>query len=134
MRVLLILAAFAALPAGHAHAQASERPGPAEWSYPRSATRRDPVIPPEALYTGDGFPELRVHSIVHDPQDPRDSRALVVLTGKNGGRSVVRAGDRVGQYKVVAVQRGCITARQNVLGSTRSVVLCLPRPGEAARP
>jgi hypothetical protein len=47
---------------------------------------------------------------------------------------VVRAGDRVGQYQVVAVQRGCITARQNVLGSTRSVVLCLPRPGEAARP
>lgn len=131
MRALLVLAVLAALPAASAHAQA---PGPAEWSYPRSATRRDPVIPPEALYSGDGFPELRVHSIVHDRKDPRDSRALVVLTGKNGGRSVVRAGDRVGQYQVVAVQRGCITARQNVLGSTRSVVLCLPHPGEAARP
>ena len=132
MRALLVLATLAVLPAARAHAQAG--PGPAEWSYPRSATRRDPVIPPEALYTGDGFPELRVHSIVHDPRDPRDSRALVLLTGKNGGRSVVRPGDRVGQYQVVAVQRGCITARQNVLGSTRNVVLCLPRPGEAARP
>lgn len=134
MRALLVLAALAVLPAARPQAQAAEGPGPAEWSYPRSTTRRDPVIPPEALYTGDGFPELRVHSIVHDPRDPRDSRALVVLTGRNGGRSVVRAGDRVGQYQVVAVQRGCITARQNVLGSTRNVVLCLPRPGEAARP
>ncbi len=134
MRALIVLAALAVLPAAGAQAQAPQRPGPAEWSYPRSATRRDPVIPPEALYTGEGFPELRVHSIVHDPRDPRDSRALVVLTGKNGGRSVVRAGDRVGQYQVVAVRRGCITARQNVLGSTRSVVLCLRRPGEAARP
>ena len=134
MRFLVAITALAALPAASVHAQAAERPGPAEWSYPRSVTRRDPVIPPEALYTGDGFPELRVHSIVHDRRDPRDSRALVVLTGRNGGRSVVRAGDRVGQYQVVAVQRGCITARQNVLGSTRNVVLCLPRPGEAARP
>jgi hypothetical protein len=130
MRALLLLAALV-LPAA-AHAQ--EKPRPARWSYPRDAARRDPVIPPEALYTGDGFPELRVHSIVHDPADPRDSRALVVLTGKSGGRSVVRAGDRVGQYQVVAVQRSCLVAHQNVLGSNRRVVLCLARPGEAARP
>jgi len=134
MRALLVIATLAVLPARRADSQAAPRPGPAEWSYPRSATRRDPVIPPEALYTGDGFPELRVHSIVHDPANPRDSRALVVLTGKNGGRSVVRTGDRVGQYQVVAVRRGCITARQNVLGSNRNVVLCLRRPGEAAGP
>lgn len=124
MRTLLLAAPMALL-ATHAHAQ---------WSYPRDAGRRDPVIPPEALYTGEGFPELRVHSIVHDPADPRDSRALVVLTGRSGGRSVVRAGDRIGQYQVVAVQRGCLVAHQNVLGSTRRVVLCLPRPGQAARP
>ena len=129
MRTLL-LAALAALPTVHAHAQAA----PAQWSYPRGIGRRDPVIPPEALYTGEGFPELRVHSIVHDRADPRDSRALVVLTGRSGGRAVVRAGDRIGQYQVVAVQRGCLVAHQNVLGSTRRVVLCLPRPGQAARP
>lgn len=132
MRVLLMVIVLALLPPA-VQAQ-GEKPRLAQWSYPRDAARRDPVIPPEALYTGDGFPELRVHSIVHDPADPRDSRALVVLTGKNGGRLVVRAGDRAGQYQVVAVQRGCIVAHQNVLGSTRRVVLCLPRPGEAVRP
>ncbi len=124
MRTALLLAALA-LPAARAHAQ------PGAWSYPRAPDRRDPVIPPEALYTGDGFPELRVHSIAHDPASPRDSRALVVLTGKRGGRSVVRAGDRVGQYRVLAVQRRCLVALQNVLGSGRRVVLCLARPGEA---
>lgn len=130
MRTALLLAALAALLATHVHAQPSAR----AWSYPRAPDRRDPVLPPEALYTGDGFPELRVHSIAHDPVDPRDSRALVVLTGKRGGRSVVRAGDRVGQYRVLAVQRSCLVALQNVLGSGRRTVLCLPRPGEAARP
>ncbi|HEX8361197.1 MAG TPA: hypothetical protein VF613_13875 [Longimicrobium sp.] len=126
MRIALLLAALA-LPAARAQAQ------PHAWSYPRAPDRRDPVIPPEALYTGDGFPELRVHSIAHDPTDPRDSRALVVLTGTRGGRSVVRAGDRVGQYRVLAVQRRCLVALQNVLGSGRRIVLCLPRPG-GARP
>jgi hypothetical protein len=130
MRIALLLAALATLPLGHAHSQSE--PSRA-WSYPRG-DRRDPVIPPEALYNGDGFPELRVHSIAHDPADPRDSRALVALTGKRGGRSVVRAGDRVGQYRVLAVQRRCLVALQNVLGSGRRIVLCLPRPGEAARP
>jgi hypothetical protein len=135
MRTLVLVAALAVLPAAHAHAQtrADQQPGPSRWSYPRGV-RRDPVIPPEALYTGEGFPELRVHSIAHDPVDPRDSRALVVLTGRSGGRQVVRAGDRIGQYQVVAVQRSCLVTQQNVLGSTRRVVLCLPRPGEAARP
>jgi hypothetical protein len=129
MRIALLLAALAVLPAARAHVQ----PEPSHaWSYPRG-DRRDPVIPPEALYNGDGFPELRVHSIAHDPADPRDSRALVVLTGKRGGRSVVRAGDRVGQYRVLAVQRRCLVALQNVLGSGRRIVLCLPS-GEAARP
>lgn len=130
MRIALLLAALALLPA--ARAQAQPEPSRA-WSYPRG-DRRDPVIPPEALYNGDGFPELRVHSIAHDPANPRDSRALVVLTGKRGGRSVVRVGDRVGQYRVLAVQRRCLVALQNVLGSGRRIVLCLRRPGEAARP
>jgi hypothetical protein len=126
MRTALLLA-LATLFATHGHAQA-----PRAWSYPRAPDRRDPVLPPEALYTGDGFPELRVHSIAHDPADPRDSRALVVLTGKRGARSVVRAGDRVGEYRVIAVQRSCLVALQNVLGSDRRIVLCL-RPGEADR-
>lgn len=129
MRTALLLAALAALAATHLHAQTARA-----WSYPRAPDRRDPVLPPEALYTGDGFPELRVHSIAHDPADPRDSRALVVLTGKRGERSVVRAGDRVGQYRVLAVRRNCLVALQNVLGSGRPIVLCLPRAGEAARP
>jgi hypothetical protein len=130
MRTALLVAAALALCAAPARAQT----GPIAWSYPRAADRRDPVVPPQALYSGEGFPELRVHSIAHDPRDPSDSRALVVLTGRSGVRAVVRAGDRLGQYQVLQVHRGCVVAQQNVLGSTRRVVLCLPRPGEAPRP
>ena len=127
MRALLL----AAVLAGMAAAPVQGQSGPVSWSYPRAADRRDPVVPPRALYSGEGFPELRVHSIAHDPASPRDSRALVVLTGRSGTRAVVRPGDRVGQYQVLEVRRGCVVARQSVLGSTRRVVLCLPRPGEA---
>ena len=125
MRALALAAVLAAV-AAPLDAQAS-------WSYPRATERRDPVIPPRALLSGEGFPELRVHSIAHDPASPRDSRALVVLTGRSGTRAVVRAGDRVGEYRVLQVQRGCVVALQNVLGSTRRVVLCLSRPGEGPR-
>jgi hypothetical protein len=56
MRALLVIATLAVLPARRADSQAAPRPGPAEWSYPRSATRRDPVIPRRRCTPATGSP------------------------------------------------------------------------------
>jgi len=101
-------------------------PGPADrdgapWLYPRDA-RRDPAAAPEELYRTAARAGLRVRAIMLDPQAPARSSAVVLLTGTPPVRAVVRAGDRVGGYRIVRIEHDRVVAVLRALGAERAVV------------
>jgi hypothetical protein len=96
------------------------------WVYPRGELR-DPVIPPSVLYSGEGFSELRVSTIMVDPTDVRHSYAVVYLDGREPIRRVVRVGDQVGDYRIVEISPARVVATLRSLGAVRQVVLEPPR-------
>jgi hypothetical protein len=105
-------------------------PADAAWRYPR-APRRDPVAPPAELYDVDGRSRLEVRTIVLDPRVPRRSKAVVRLVGPVPVRAVVRAGDRVGAYRIQRVEMDRVVAVLHVLGADHAVVV--PVVGDSAR-
>ena len=109
---------------------AAERPsraaGPAAggagaWLYPREA-RRDPSAAPAELYRTAARAGLRVKAIMMDPESPGRSSAVVVLTGTPPVRAVVRAGDRVGGYRITRIEHDRVVAVLRALGAERAVV------------
>lgn len=108
----------------------AERPGRAPgradggggaWLYPRDA-RRDPSAPPEELYRTAARAGLRVRAIMMDPVAPGKSSAVVVLTGTPPVRAVVRAGDRIGGYRITRIEHDRVVAVLRALGAERAVI------------
>ncbi len=109
---------------------AAERPGRTPgradadggaWLYPRDA-RRDPSAAPEELYRTAARAGLRVRAIMMDPEAPGRSTAVVLLTGTPPVRAVVRAGDRVGGYRITRIEHDRVVAVLRALGAERAVI------------
>lgn len=95
------------------------------WVYPQEVGRRDPVLPPAALYSGEGFPDLEVSSVMYNSLRPSEARAVVFLGGRNRLRKLVGPGDRIGDYRIVKiVDASCLQAVLHSLGSERLVRVC----------
>lgn len=88
--------------------------GSGSWVYP-AEPGRDPMQPPAELYQVAGRAQLSVEVII---ASPRRSRALVRL-GAEGPYSVVGAGDRVGDYRIVEVTPESVVAVLSALGAER---------------
>lgn len=116
--LVLALALLAAVPAAAA--------GQERWSYPRGERRANPLAPPAELYAGEIAPPLRVTSVMG-----REGAALhaVVRFGEPlRERRVVRAGSRIGPYRVDRVQVDGLWVQLYVLGSPRRMFV--PRSGK----
>lgn len=111
-----------------------EAVAPARWVYPR-LDRRDPLVPPGALYSAKERPELMVSLIMYDGADPGASRALVRLEGEEPIREVVRAGSEIGDYRIARIDRACVVVVVQSLGAQREATMCLGRgnPGKVLR-
>jgi hypothetical protein len=91
--------------------------GQTRWSYPRGETRGNPLAPPVELYSGELAPPLRVTSVMGRRDGPL--HAVVRLGEPLRERRVVRAGARVGPYRIDGVQVDGLWVRLYVLGSPR---------------
>lgn len=144
VRTGVIFGAFIAMAAGAGPARGQTPAGPPSdrdrslrgveaetprWFYPRGE-RVDPVVPPPALYSGEGFPLLNVSAILFDPETPDESRALVQLGGANPIRRVVRTGDVVGGFGIYRIERNRVVVSIETLGASRLEVLS-PTRGDA---
>lgn len=92
------------------------------WVYP-TGERKDPVVPPSALYSGEGFPQLEVSMIAYDAADPVASRVLVVMGGAEPIRRVVTVGEWVGRYQIEGIERDRVHVRVRTLGALREETL-----------
>lgn len=115
MRLLAVLLLALPLAASPAAAQG------ADWAYPRGE-RPNPLAPPAELYTGKAMPELRVTTIVHYPDQPERSLAILYVgEGSAAVRSAVRAGTRIGDLRVLRVEPEGVRVLVRVLGTVRPV-------------
>lgn len=110
--------------ASRSAARPEERPS---WLYPRDL-RRDPAAAPTELYRATGRADLHWRASMMDPEAPARSSAVVVLGGSGGARVVVRAGDRIGGFRILRVETDRVVAVQRILGADRLVVA--PAPGD----
>lgn len=92
------------------------------WVYP-AGERKDPVVPPAALYSGEGFPQLEVSMIAFDAANPAASRVLVVMGGAEPIRRVARIGEWVGRYRIEGIERDRVHVRVRTLGALREETL-----------
>jgi len=99
--------------------------GQARWSYPRGEDRANPLAPPAELYSGELAPPLRVTSVMGRRGGPL--HAVVRLGEPLEERRVVRAGARIGPYRIDGVQVDGLWVRLYVLGSPRRMFV--PRAG-----
>ena len=108
--------------------------GQDRWLYPRG-DRPNPLAPPRVLYSGELAPRLSVTAITQRSDQPGTARAVVRLGSPVVERRVVKAGDRVGPYRIERVQMDGLWVRLTALGTARR--LFVPRAGlrnEAAGP
>lgn len=105
---------------------------PEVWVYPRG-DRPDPVLPPPALYSGEGTKAVEVTVIQFDSEDAAKSRALV-RTSVGGVliRRVVQEGDEIDGFSVLAIEPDRIIVEIETLGAARREALQLVR--REARP
>lgn len=89
------------------------------YRYPRFG-RLNPVEPPLTVTSRASFPELRLTGILFDETDPSMSAAILRIT-KDGivSRAVVRAGNEIGQYHIVAVEPDHVVIEVTVYGGIR---------------
>lgn len=138
MKRLLIaigLAIAPSLAAETATAQTPARPVSTEgevpaWLYPREG-RRNPMRPPAALYEMSSRAVLQVRAIMENPRDPKASTAIVVLQGRAPIRAIVRAGDRIGDYRILKIESDRVLATLHVMGADRAVVAPVSRDSTA---
>ncbi|HET6230553.1 MAG TPA: hypothetical protein VFE05_10835 [Longimicrobiaceae bacterium] len=95
------------------------------WTYPRGAGRANPLAPPAELYSAEVAPPLVVTSVMGAAGGPL--HAVARFGAPLRERRVVRAGDRVGPYRVDRVQMDGLWVRLYVLGTPRR--LFVPRAG-----
>lgn len=100
---------------------------PEVWVYPRG-DRPDPVLPPAALYSGEGTKAVEVTVIQFDPDDASKSRALI-RTSMSGRliRRVVQEGEEIDGFSVMAIERDRIIVEIETLGAARREALELVR-------
>lgn len=90
------------------------------WTYPRG-DRPNPLAPPAPLYTGQLAPPLVVTTVLGAEGRPR---VAVVRYGEPmTERRTVRAGDRIGPYRVERIQDNGVWVWLSALGSERRVFI-----------
>lgn len=85
--------------------------------------RADPMQPPASLGASGNEADLSVAGIVLDASAPERSSAMIRAKGFDRTRYVVRVGDAIEQYRVVAIAPTAVTLSVPVLGGRRQIVL-----------
>ena len=104
------VAAIAAMPAA----------AQGRWVYPRGE-RQNPLAPPAQLYTGELAPKLVVTTVM--AAEGRPMMAVVRYGEPMIERRSVRAGDRIGPYRIERVQENGLWVWLTALGSERRMFI-----------
>lgn len=104
---------------------------PSARQFPRAG--RDPLVPPQALYTGQDLPPIEVTLIGVDSRQPGRPLAVIRMDSRPPVRKVVRPGERIGDYRILRIEPHRVRISVPGLGTSTVVDLTVRDSTQAQR-